>query len=39
MIVMDTIKGKGCSFCEGLVSSHNMPITAEQVQQALAALA
>jgi transketolase len=39
MIVLDTVKGKGCSFCEGQVSSHNMPITAEQVQQALAALA
>lgn len=32
MIILDTIKGKGASFCEGEVSSHNMPITAEQIQ-------
>lgn len=38
MIVMDTVKGKGCSFCEDQVSSHNMNYTAEQTAQALAAL-
>ncbi|MCX7023376.1 MAG: transketolase [Spirochaetes bacterium] len=38
MIVMHTIKGKGCSFCEGQVGSHNMNITPEQVKEACAAL-
>jgi transketolase len=38
MIVMRTIKGKGCSFCEGQVSSHNMPVTREMAAEAVAAL-
>jgi len=38
MIVMRTIKGKGCSFCEGQVSSHNMPVTREMAAEAIAAL-
>jgi transketolase len=38
MIVMRTIKGKGCSFCEGMVSSHNMPVTREMAAEAIAAL-
>ncbi|MBN2873658.1 MAG: transketolase [Spirochaetales bacterium] len=38
MIVMHTVKGKGCSFCEGQVSSHNMPVTMEMAAQAIAAL-
>ena len=38
MIILDTIKGKGCSFAENKLSSHNMPVTGEQLQQALSAL-
>ncbi len=38
MIILDTIKGKGCSFAEGKVSSHNMPITKEQLEEALSVL-
>lgn len=38
MIIADTIKGKGVSFCEGDFKNHNMPITAEQAQEAFAAL-
>ncbi|MBN2860506.1 MAG: transketolase [Sphaerochaetaceae bacterium] len=38
MIILDTIKGKGCSFAEGKISSHNMPISQEQLDEALAAL-
>jgi transketolase len=35
MIILDTIKGKGLSFAEGKVSSHNMPLSQDQVLQAL----
>ncbi len=38
MIILDTIKGKGCSFCEGKVESHNLAYTMDQVREALAAL-
>lgn len=38
MIILDTIKGKGAFFCEGKLSSHNMPVTDEQVQEAIARL-
>lgn len=38
MIVLDTVKGKGCSFCEDQVTSHNMNYTAQQTAEALAAL-
>jgi transketolase len=38
MIILKTVKGKGCSFCENQVTSHNMNYTAEQTAQALAAL-
>ena len=38
MIILDTIKGKGCSFAEAKVSSHNMPITKEQLEEALSVL-
>jgi transketolase len=38
MIIMHTVKGKGCSFCEGQVSSHNMPVTREMAAEAIAAL-
>ncbi|MCG8499684.1 MAG: transketolase [Firmicutes bacterium] len=35
MIILDTIKGKGCDFCENLVASHNMPISEEAWKQAV----
>ena len=35
MIILDTIKGKGCSLTEGKLSSHNMVISKEQTEQAL----
>jgi transketolase len=38
MIIMNTIKGKGCTFAEGKVESHNMPVTPEMATQAIAAL-
>jgi len=38
MIVLNTIKGKGASFCEGLVSSHSMNVTEDQVKEAVEAL-
>ena len=38
MIILDTIKGKGCSFAEGKVSSHSMIISPEQMKEALDAL-
>ena len=38
MIILDTIKGKGAAFCEGKVENHNMPVTMEMAEQAIAAL-
>jgi transketolase len=38
MIILNTIKGKGAYFCEGKLSSHNMPVTKEQVKEAIARL-
>ena len=38
MIILDTIKGKGCSFAEGKVGSHNMPVSKAQLEEALLAL-
>lgn len=38
MIIMDTIKGYKCSFAEGKLNNHNMPVTAELAAEALAAL-
>ncbi|HPZ15313.1 MAG TPA: transketolase [Sphaerochaeta sp.] len=38
MIIMDTIKGKGAAFCEGDVSNHNMPVTREMADAAIAEL-
>lgn len=35
MIIMDTIKGKGASFCENKVTSHNMAITEDMWKNAL----
>ncbi len=38
MIILDTIKGKGCSFAEGKLGSHNMPVSQQQKNEAIAAL-
>lgn len=38
MIILDTIKGKGAYFAEGLVSSHSMTITEEMSKKAIAQL-
>jgi transketolase len=35
MIILNTIKGKGASFCEGKVGSHNMPVTKEMANEAI----
>jgi transketolase len=38
VIVLNTIKGKGCSFVEGKVDNHHVTISREQMEQALAEL-
>jgi transketolase len=38
MIVLDTVKGKGCSFAEGLVGNHNMSFGMKEAAEAIAAL-
>ncbi len=38
IIILKTIKGKGCSFCEGQVSNHNMNYGIPQVKEALESL-
>lgn len=38
MIIMNTIKGKGAYFAEGSVDSHNMPVTMEMAEKAIAEL-
>lgn len=38
MIILDTIKGKGCSFAEGKLSSHNMPVSEQMMKEAFSAL-
>jgi transketolase len=38
MIVMDTIKGKGCSFAEGIEKNHSMTFNMEKAKEAIAAL-
>jgi Transketolase, N-terminal subunit len=35
MIIMNTVKGKGGYFCEGQVSSHNMPVSKEMWTKAV----
>lgn len=35
MIVLDTIKGKGCSFAEGIKYNHHMTFNAQQCQEAI----
>ena len=38
MIVMDTIKGKGCFFAEGIEKNHSMAFNMEKAKEAIAAL-
>jgi len=38
MIIMDTIKGKGCTFAEGQLTNHNMAFTYDQAKEAIKAL-
>lgn len=38
MIILDTIKGKGCTFAEGVITNHNMPFTYEAALEAIKAL-
>ena len=38
MIIMDTIKGKGCFFAEGIVNNHSMAFNSEKAQEAIHAL-
>jgi transketolase len=38
MIVMNTIKGKGCSFAEGVEKNHSMAFNMEKAQEAIAVL-
>jgi len=38
MIVLHTLKGKGCSFAENVLSNHNMVFTREQADKAIAVL-
>ncbi len=35
MILLDTVKGKGCYFCENQVASHNMSITGDMWKKAV----
>ncbi len=35
MIVLDTVKGKGCYFAENEFSNHHMNVTEEQIQKAI----
>ena len=37
-IIMSTVKGKGCSFCEGKISCHSMPVTAADVESVMSEL-
>jgi transketolase len=38
MIILDTIKGKGAAFCEGKLESHNMNVSWEMAEKAIAVL-
>ncbi len=38
MIILNTIKGKGASFCENELTCHNMPISKQQCDEAIAIL-
>ena len=38
MIVMNTIKGKGCNFAEGVEKNHSMVFDLDKARAAIAAL-
>lgn len=38
MIILDTIKGKGADFCEGMVGNHNMKVDMATAMQAISKL-
>ncbi|WP_097028149.1 transketolase [Clostridium peptidivorans] len=38
VIVLDTIKGKGCGFAEGVLNNHHMNVSKDQMQEALEVL-
>jgi transketolase len=38
VIVLDTIKGKGCSFAEGVLNNHHMNVSKEQMNETLEVL-
>ncbi|MBE6067490.1 MAG: transketolase [Clostridium lundense] len=38
VIVLDTIKGKGCGFAEGVLNNHHMNVNKEQMEEALKVL-
>lgn len=35
MIILDTVKGKGCHLAEGKLSSHNMPLSEEEARESV----
>jgi transketolase len=35
MIVLNTCKGKGCTFAEGILNNHHIAFTCEQADEAL----
>ena len=39
MIILDTVKGRGCPFAEGKLSSHNTPVSPEELKESLESLA
>jgi transketolase len=38
LIVLNTVKGKGCGFAEGKVNNHNMPVTQEMMVETVKGL-
>lgn len=38
VIVLDTVKGKGCSYAEGVLNNHHMTVSKEQTEEAVRAL-
>jgi transketolase len=38
MIIMDTVKGRGCSFAEGVKNNHSMAFNMEKAKEAIDAL-
>lgn len=38
VIILDTVKGQGCSFAEGILDNHHMFVSKDQMEEALAIL-